>query len=111
MEPRIKSELWVQAQVRLCDRQAIPIVVVRRGDPDSGAILVRVDNGRGGVVVWTQVYTADGRRGWMRGTGPAPVAAEVAEDYVARAIDRDYDVWIVDVEDRSGRFELDGPVV
>lgn len=108
MSARVKSDLWVSAQVRLCDRLAVPAVVVRKGDPDSGAILVRVEDADRKVVVWTQVHTVEGERGWMRGTGPAPVSAEEAESYVKRAIDRDYDIWILDIEDRHGRYKLDG---
>jgi len=108
MSVRVKSDLWVAAQVRLCDRLTIPAVVVRKGDPDSGAILVRVEDANRKIVVWTQVTTAEGERGWMRGTGPDPVSAEEAESYVKRAIDRDYDIWILDIEDRQGRYSLDG---
>jgi hypothetical protein len=108
MSARVKSDLWVAAQVRLCDRFTIPAVVVRKGDPDSGAILVRVENAERKVVVWTQVTNLDGERGWMRGTGAEPVSFEEAESYVKRAIERDYDIWILDIEDRHGRYKLDG---
>lgn len=108
MSARVKSELWVAAQVRLCDRLALPAVVARKGDPDSGAILVRVEDADRNVVVWTQVHTGEGERAWMRGTGQHPVSAEEAENYVRRAIDRDYDIWILDIEDRHGRYRLDG---
>lgn len=108
MSARIKSDLWVAAQIRLCDRLTVPAVVVRKGDPDSGAILVRVEDADRNVVVWTQITNLDGERGWMRGTGPQPVSAEEAESYVKRAVDRDYDIWILDIEDRHGRYRLDG---
>ena len=108
MSARVKSDLWVAAQVRLCDRLTIPAVVVRKGDPDSGAILVRVEDADRKVVVWTQVTNLDGERGWMRGTGAEPVSFEEAESYVKRAIERDYDIWILDIEDRHGRYKLDG---
>jgi hypothetical protein len=108
MSARVKSDLWVAAQVRLCHRLTIPAVVVRKGDPDSGAILVRIEDAERKVVVWTQVTNLDGERAWMRGTGPVPVSFEEAENYVKRAIERDYDIWIIDIEDRHGRYSLDG---
>ncbi|MGE0153403.1 MAG: DUF1491 family protein [Reyranellaceae bacterium] len=108
MSVRVKSDLWVAAQVRLCDRLTVPAVVARKGDPDSGAILVRIEDGERKVVVWTQVITAEGERGWMKGTGPDPVSPEEAENYVRRAVERDYDIWILDIEDRHGRYRLDG---
>lgn len=111
MTPRLKSELWVLAQVRLCDRLHIQATVAHKGDPDSGAILVDVEDSQGRHVVWTQVLTADGERGWMRGTGPEPVDSLTAAAYVSRARERDYDIWVLDVWDRRGQFKLDGPVV
>ena len=83
-------------------------VVVRKGDPDSGAILVRVEDSARNVVVWTQVHTGEGERAWMRGTGPVPVSSDEAEKYVRRAIERDYDIWILDIDDPQGRYRLDG---
>lgn len=108
MSARVKSELWVAAQIRLCDRLAVQAVVVRKGDPDSGAILVRVEDSARNVVVWTQVHTGEGERAWMRGTGPVPVSSDEAEKYVRRAIERDYDIWILDIDDPQGRYRLDG---
>jgi len=35
-EPRLKSEIWVKAQLRLCDVTFLPCVVARRGDADAG---------------------------------------------------------------------------
>ena len=108
MSARVKSDLWVAAQIRLCDRLAVPAVLARKGDPDSGAILVRIEDGERKVVVGTQVHTGEGECAWMRGPGPEPVTVEEAENYVRRAIERDYDLWILDIEDRDGRYRLDG---
>ncbi|MEO8560404.1 MAG: DUF1491 family protein, partial [Rhodospirillales bacterium] len=46
-----------------------------------------------------------------RGTGPEPVDGPTATAYVARARERDYDIWVLDIHDRKGNFKLDGPVV
>lgn len=42
-EPRLKSEIWVKAQLRLCDIAFLPCVVARRGDADAGQVLVKVN--------------------------------------------------------------------
>jgi len=97
MEARLKSGLWVAALVRQCDRLARPAVVLRKGDPDSGGILV-VLRGREGLVALSQVRDGEGRLSWMRATGDAPVDQEGADAYVARALRRDPDLWVVEVD-------------
>ena len=97
MEARLKSGLWVSALVRQCDRLACTAVVLRKGDPDSGGIVV-VLRGRAGLSALSQVRDGEGRLGWMRATGPGPVDQEAADAYVARALKRDPDLWVVEVD-------------
>ena len=40
---RVKSEIWVGAYLRRCQAEAIPAVIVRRGDGAAGAIYVSID--------------------------------------------------------------------
>ena len=111
MVARLKTGLWVQAQIRQSNVDNLPLVVTRRGDPDSGTVLLVVQHRDLTQTVYSQVYTGEGARGWMRGTGPSPVTAEEAQRYVERAIARDYDIWVLEIEDRDGRFKLDGKII
>jgi hypothetical protein len=108
---RVRSGLWVQAQQRLCDSAAIPFVVERRGDPDAGAILIKLDRGAEGIIVLTRGYTPDGARCWVRGTGAVPVPETEAAAYLQRQIKMDPDLWIITIEDRAGRYQPDGQAV
>ena len=85
-EPRLKAGLWVKMALRMADRDGRSGVVLRKGDADSGGVLV-VLRGREGLVVLSQVRTADGALAWMRGTGAAPVDQAAADAYVARQCD------------------------
>ena len=42
-EARLKTRILVQAAVRLCTQQAIPIAIARRGDEEAGAILIKLN--------------------------------------------------------------------
>lgn len=108
---RLKSGLWVQAQIRVCDLNAIPVAVTRQGDPDAGAIFLKINRGQTGCEVLTQVRTAEGELGWMRGTGPTPVPEPDADAYIARQVRRDPDIWVIEIEDRDGRYAADGKIV
>ena len=107
----LTTGLWVGAQVRLCDRAFIPATVVRRGDPDAGTVLLKVNRFEAGVTVFTQASTLDGEPAWSRGTGPKPVTEPEADAYIERHVDRDPDVWVVEIEDRKGAYVIDGKIV
>ena len=108
---KIKASLWVQAQIRLCDLNFIPIMVRQKGDPDCGAILLKLDRGKTGCCVLLQVRGLDGKPGWMYGCGTKLIGDIEAEYYIKRQIDRDPDLWVVEIEDPKGRYELDGDII
>jgi hypothetical protein len=86
-------------------------VLVRRGDEDRGAVMLKVNCFDSGCTVWTQTRTMDGAPAWMRGTGPDLVVEQVADAYVERQVRRDPDLWVVEIEDRHARYLPDGKVV
>ena len=108
----LTTGLWVSAQVRLCDRAFIPATVVRKGDPDAGVVLVKVNRFEQGVTVYAQASTMDDEPELeQRGTGPAPVSEPEADAYIARQVAYDPDVWVLEIEDRKGAYTLDGKIV
>ena len=96
-EPRLKAGLWVRMALRMADRDGRPGVVLRKGDADSGGVLV-VLRGREGLAVLAQVRTAEGAPAWMRGTGTAPVDQAAVDAYVARQVRFDPDVWVLEFD-------------
>ncbi|MCA1971466.1 MAG: DUF1491 family protein [Caenispirillum sp.] len=101
-EARLKSRLRVQALIRQSEANDVPAMVVRRGDADAGAILVKVNAFAAGCVVLAQVTDGQGRARWMQGTGPSPVDDATAEAYIARQAKYDEDLWVVELESRDG---------
>ena len=110
MTPRLKTELWVQAQVRLCDRGLIPIAILRKGDPDRGAVMLRLARRDRRCLVLRRITTFEGEPGWMIVAGGGEVSEEDASAFAEREVARDRDLWIVEIEDFDGRYELDGPI-
>jgi len=111
MQPRLKSGLWVKALIRRYDGQAIPATVVRKGDEDAGAILVKVSHRERGCVVLNRTQDPAGELVWQRGTGADPVDEATADAYIARQAGRDPDLWVVEIEAGAGEITLDGTVV
>jgi hypothetical protein len=96
-EPRIKAGLWVSMALRMGDSDGRPGMVLRKGDPDAGGVLV-VLHGREGLSVLSQVRSGDGGLAWMRATGGAPVDQEAVDAYIARQVRFDPDLWVLEFE-------------
>jgi hypothetical protein len=107
----LTTSVWVSAQVRLCDRAFIPATVVRRGNDEAGTVLIKLNRFAAGVTVFAQATSLDGELAWSRGTGPAPVSEAEADAYIERQVKYDPDVWVLEIEDRKGMYELDGKIV
>jgi len=109
---RIKSEIWVKAYIRTCMGADAFAGVVRRGDVDAGVILIKISrlDGRadlfGPAPAGYSDAEGDGERRWMNWLENVPEADVEARLEQERRLDSD--VWIVEVESRSGRHFLDG---
>ena len=108
MEDRLPTELWVKAHIRRCNAEAIPAVVVRRGDATGGTLLLKLVQFGIGCRVLSQVRDLEGRLGWLSALGEAPVAEADADAYIARAVARDPDLWVVEIETRDGSHPFEG---
>lgn len=106
-EPRLRARLQVQAALRQASARGSFGAVVRSGDPDAGGILVLLRARAGGVAMLTGTRDRDGAPAWLRTGGDSGLGREEAEAAVARAIDRDPDLWVVefDADDLRPPFE------
>lgn len=95
-EPRLKTEIWVHAMLRLADTAGRPGVVLRRGDRDSGSVLV-VLRGVAGSCVLSRVRVAEGEPAWLRATGAAPVDQASVDAYLTRQTRMDPDLWVIEL--------------
>ena len=109
IEPRLKTEIRVSAQLRRAQIAGAFGVIVRRGDPDAGAVAVKLYQGPGQAKLFIQSRDLDGNPVWRE-----PFEEEAGPE-IEMKIDRwleketsiDPDLWIVEIEDREGRTFLD----
>jgi len=105
IEARVKSEIWVKAQLRLCDLNLLPAVVARRGDADAGQVLVKVVKSRADCELLALRFADGDRRAW---TVVASGGEGDCDAYIAREADIDPDLWVLEIEDPAGRYKPDG---
>ncbi|HEY0424432.1 MAG TPA: DUF1491 family protein [Rhodopila sp.] len=96
-ESRVKAGIWVSMALRMGNANGRYGVVLRKGDPDAGGILVVLRKDKE-VSVLSQLRSGEGELAWMRATGPDPVDEATADAYVARQVKFDPDLWVVEFE-------------
>ena len=110
---RLKSAIWVAAYVRRCHIEGAFAAVRRRGAEEAGAIFVKLNRldatpdlfGPPPQSMFDEARPADRLFSRCLTDQPAPEAK--IEERLARELRFDPDVWIVEVEDRTGRHFLD----
>jgi len=111
MGMRLKSEIWVKAYLRRCQHEGVFAALVRRGDPDAGAIYIKLSRLDGTAALFgpapAGLEEAREDRRWQPCLTREPASEADADAYLARQIEFDTDIWIVSVEDRQGRHFLE----
>lgn len=103
--------LWVRAHVRRLSVQGTPVYIAHRGPEDSGTVLLKLNRLEAGCSVYSQARDLEGRLGWLAAFGGQAVAEAEADAYIARAVDRDPDLWVIEIEGRTEGFPFDGPIL
>lgn len=97
-EARLKTGIWIKAMLRQAGQTGNPGMVLHRGDDDAGSVLIVLLGREGRLCVLAPTRTPDGRRAWFRATGEAAVDQASVDAYVARQVDRDPDIWVVEFD-------------
>lgn len=107
MTPRLTTDFWLRAYLNRLRLADIPAFVTARGEPSAGAVLVKLSTLDGQARLFARQYDLDtDRRRWI-------AIAQGAESEIDAAITRerarDRDLWVIEVESRSGTHLLDQP--
>ncbi|MFK7938470.1 MAG: DUF1491 family protein [Roseovarius sp.] len=104
---RLTSEFWVQAYLTRLRLSDIPAFVTAHGDDTAGAVLIKLNTLDGRAQVFQRSFDLmSGARNWSELIAAPEAEADAA---IARQKAFDPDLWVIEVEDRSGRHLLDEP--
>src|SRR3546814_6147531 len=78
--------------------------------PDAGTILRKLATSRDSAIILNQARDADGRAGWLRVGGDQPLSEQDAEAAIEKAIRRDPDLYVIEIEDSKARILVDGQI-
>lgn len=103
-DDRMPTSVWVQAGLALCSSRGVPAAVLRKGDPHTGIVLLKVATLDGTCRLLTQQRDIDGILAWVDALPNSSRPAESdADAYIERAGSRDPDLWVIELEDRDAR--------
>ena len=110
MSDRLRSDIWVSAYLRRCAVKGAVAVLRRRGAAEAGAIYIKLDwlDGRASLYAPAPPDLASEDTSERRFECIVKEAdAASVEERMTREIRFDPDLWIIEVDDRKGRFFLD----
>lgn len=108
---RLPAAMEASALIRLAEAQGGFGMVLHRGEPDSGTILIVILDNQGFGQTLARVFErlpkADGTRGWALAKEQDAENKQEFESYLTRRIAQDRDLWVVELTIAEGeRFIL-----
>lgn len=109
---RLRSDIFVSALIRSAEVNGAVAMLRRRGSPEAGSIIVKIDRLDGAAAVLGPAPQSEALpegvdRLFMRLHAQEWIDAADAESRLRSEAAFDPDVWIVEIEDRSGRLFVD----
>jgi hypothetical protein len=100
-ETRIPTHLWVEAEVRRLSGEGFGVYVAAHGDKTGGVVIQKISDMAGNCRLRGQQRDLLGKLVWIDVLQDEIVPETEADAYIKRAVERDPDLWVVEIEDRS----------
>ena len=111
MNQRLKASVWVDAQIRQCHAQALPVYVIKRGDGDAGMVLIKLIRAASAALILSPTRNEEGAIAWNRPLGADPVPELDADTWLERQKGYDPDLWIIEIEDPGEQWDPTAPIL
>lgn len=110
-ETRLPAALWIDAHLRRLAQEGIPYYIVNTGAYAAGTVMLKLNGLEKICRVLIQQRDLNGKLGWMNALKDETPDEKQADEYIRRAISRDPDVWVIEIEDRQMRNPFEGAVI
>src|SRR5262245_46777256 len=100
-DDRLPTALWVEIHLRHLDRDGIPYYIHNTGAHAGGMVMLKLNGRENGCKVLIQQRDLDGVLGWANALKDDIMEEGKADDYINRSVQRDPDVWVIEIEDRK----------
>lgn len=110
MTVRLKPGFFVRALIRRAETAGAQGYVLHKGTEEAGAVYIKINRLDGRCTVLSQARAGEGDLVWMRPLGEICDEAKT-RDYFEKQMRFDPDLWVLEIEDREGRFFVDEKVI
>ena len=107
----LPTALWVESHIAQCQSNCIPVYVMNKGAHSGASVLLKINGLENGCQILTQVRDMDGHLGWMNVLGKEDIAESEIDAYIRRSIERDPDVWAIEIEDKELKNPFGGNII
>ncbi len=99
---RLPTALWVDAHLSVMTRDAVPFYFIQKGNHASGLLLLKINGLKGQVRLLLQERDfMEDKLSWVPALEEEQVEEKKADEYIQRAISRDPDLWVLEIEDEG----------
>jgi hypothetical protein len=103
----LKTDFWVSALIRRAQIEGVFAAIARKGDPDAGAVLVKVATLDGRARLYAPARAGGEERVWLDlSAGSLGDLEGDVDGAIAKRAKGDPDLWVVEIEDKHGRTFL-----
>lgn len=89
----------------------MPVYVMNKGAYYSGTVLLKINAIEFGCQVLNQIRDENGDMTWLAALQGNWVAESEADAYILRALNRDPDIWVIEVENRNKTNPFEGKII
>ncbi|MDD3019578.1 MAG: DUF1491 family protein [Alphaproteobacteria bacterium] len=109
--PRLPTSLWVDAHLRRLNEQGKSYYIVNKGAFAAGTVLIKISLLDGTARLLSQIRNMEGELGWMAALKQDVTPEQEVDGYIQRALSRDPDLWVIEIEDRQGENPFEGKIL
>lgn len=109
-DARIPTHIWVEAEIRRLSDAGIGVYVTARGDRAGGMVMQKISDLSGKCRLLGLQRDLLGKLVWINILQDDVVDESEADAYIRRAVERDPDLWAIEIEDRSMAAVLGGDI-
>jgi hypothetical protein len=100
----LKTKFIVSAEVRRCETMSIVATVNHQGDKERGLLLIKHYVYNKGCKIYVQSRDINDNLNWCNPLSDGWVEEAKADQYIARQIKFDEDLWVLEVEDNKNNY-------
>ena len=107
-DDRLPTHIWIDAHLKRCSVEGIPAVVVNSGEKMGGTVLLKIYQAGVGCRLLSQMRDFDGNLSWYSAHDEQVIEERDADERIRKSIERDPDLWVIEIESRDGSVPIDG---